>query len=141
MPAEDEGLVDLTVYGPYGSAAEMLAVHAFFVAKDTRSQPTWQRGVFALGQQSAAYLVRLEVKLLRSGSSMYLWWRRSTCAALHPHQQLRHSAGSWCEAWHGRWLLIKLVRGGVMQVSGKPHDTRLQVNLKSYDSLRPYVFP
>jgi hypothetical protein len=59
VPAEDEGLVDLTVYGPYGSAAEMLAVHAFFVAKDTRSQPTWQRGVFSLGQHAAAHLVSL----------------------------------------------------------------------------------
>jgi hypothetical protein len=58
VPAEDEGLVDLTVYGPYGSAAEMLAVHAFFVAKDTRSQPTWQRGVYTLGQHAAAHLVR-----------------------------------------------------------------------------------
>ena len=63
MPAEDEGLVDLTVYGPVGSAAEMLAVHAFFVAKDTPSQPTWQRGVFALGQHAAAYLVRLQYRV------------------------------------------------------------------------------
>lgn len=73
MPAEDEGLVDLTVYGPYGSAAEMLAVHAFFVAKYTRSQPTWQRGVFALGQQSAAYLVRLRVRVLGQGSGIGFW--------------------------------------------------------------------
>lgn len=64
MPAEDEGLVDLTVYGPVGSAAEMLAVHAFFVAKDTPSQPTWQRGVFALGQHAAAYLVRPQYRVL-----------------------------------------------------------------------------
>jgi hypothetical protein len=44
-------------------------------------------------------------------------------------------------AWSGRWLLIDQMCDGVTQVSGKPHDTRLQVNLKSYDSLRPYVFP
>lgn len=57
MPADDEGLVDLTVYGPYGHAAEMLAVHAFFVAKDTGSQPSWQRGVYSLGMTAATHLV------------------------------------------------------------------------------------
>ncbi len=57
MPADDEGLVDLTVYGPHGHAAELLAVHAFFVAKDTFSQPSWQRGVYTLGMHAAVHLV------------------------------------------------------------------------------------
>lgn len=82
VPADDEGLVDLTVYGPYGHAAEMLAVHAFFVAKDTGSQPSWQRGVYMLGMTAATHLVY-----------------------------------------------------------GKPHDQRLRVNLQSYETLRPYIFP
>lgn len=61
MPADDEGLVDLTTYGPYGHAAEMLAVHAFFVAKDTGSQPSWQRGVYTLGMTAATHLVSSDV--------------------------------------------------------------------------------
>lgn len=64
----------------------------------------------------------------------------STCAALPLHQRLHHCAGNSGVAWHGR-RLVDWMYGGVAQVSGKPHDTRLQVNLKSYDSLRPYVFP
>jgi len=56
VPADDEGLVDLTTYDPFGHAAELLSVRAFFVAKDTGSQPSWQRGVYTLGINTATYL-------------------------------------------------------------------------------------
>ena len=57
MPADDEGLVDLTVYGPAGTAAELLSVHSFYVVQETTSQPTWQRGVCSTGVTAATHLV------------------------------------------------------------------------------------
>ena len=68
LPASDGGLYDSAVYGPAGAAAEMVAVHAFSVAKHSRQ-------VLEQGWRTTQQLAQARPKDERLRANVAAWHR------------------------------------------------------------------
>lgn len=66
LPANDGGLYDTSVYGPAGAAAEIMAVHAFSVARHARE-------VLDSGWQAAQQLAQRRPQDERLRTNLAAW--------------------------------------------------------------------